>query len=264
MTSRRARTDPGVGTSSVDLYWMPLGAGKGGGCVRTSGRLYERLAAARAHRTSQRLYHSALIVRWDETPFTIEMTPVWAAGLPDRGVVGEGAVGLPALRRSRLFRYEVRCWREGTIPDLGAAVDSPRRVSEDPLRARRVLDLVARFPLATWGLDEQHAGEMWNSNSLTSWLLAGSGHDTEDPATQPPARGRAPGWSAGLVVAHRDHAIRGTYGPVPTAAVREECPSGRPPRRGLIYPHLTTEGNPDHASADHRPRHQALRQGRGR
>jgi hypothetical protein len=42
---------------------------------------------------------------------------------------------------------------------------------------------------------------MWNSNSLTAWLLARSGHCTE--AITLPARGRAPGWSAGLAVAAR-------------------------------------------------------------
>jgi hypothetical protein len=42
-------------------------------------------------------------------------------------------------------------------------------------------------------------GEMWNSNSLTAWLLAGSGHDLA--VVEPPTGGRAPGWSAGLALA---------------------------------------------------------------
>ena len=40
---------------------------------------------------------------------------------------------------------------------------------------------------------------MWNSNSLTAWLLAGSGPGIA--AVVPPAGGRAPGWSAGLALA---------------------------------------------------------------
>jgi hypothetical protein len=40
---------------------------------------------------------------------------------------------------------------------------------------------------------------MWNSNSLTSWLLARSDHDMTQ--IHPPAHGRAPGWRAGLVLA---------------------------------------------------------------
>jgi hypothetical protein len=44
---------------------------------------------------------------------------------------------------------------------------------------------------------------MWNSNSVIAWVIAGSGIDAE--SIQPPRRGRAPGWRAGLVVAHRQH-----------------------------------------------------------
>jgi hypothetical protein len=72
----------------------------------------------------------------------------------------------------------------------------------DTARARAVLDLVPAFPTVTWDRDELGAGEMWNSNSLTAWLLARSGHDTR--LIKPPGRGRAPGWSAGLMVAAGD------------------------------------------------------------
>jgi hypothetical protein len=187
--------------ASVDLFWIPLGAGEAPAVVRWTGRVFEALAARRAHRAPRDLYHSALEVRVDGHRHVIEMAPVW--GVPDarRGVAGEGAVGLPWLRRSRLFRYEVRCWSDGTIPDIAYAVASPVRVSRDRERALALLQLVPSFPTCTWGRDEQGTGEMWNSNSLTSWLLAGSGHDMDRLA--PPSHGRAPGWSAGLVVAAR-------------------------------------------------------------
>jgi hypothetical protein len=181
----------------VDLYWLPLGAG--GHFVRSNGRLYEALAARLEHRDRSDLYHSALEVRLAGERYVIEQAPVWNMKLPDRGVVGEGPVGAPWLGRFKLFRYEIRRWRNGIIPDRGEAVDSPRRVSSDPPRARQLLDLVPSFPTATWGRDEQHTGEMWNSNSLTAWLLARSGHDTN--TISPPAHGRAPGWHAGLRVA---------------------------------------------------------------
>ena len=42
---------------------------------------------------------------------------------------------------------------------------------------------------------------MWNSNSLTSWLLARTGHDMT--TIRPPNGGRAPGWHAGLVLVSR-------------------------------------------------------------
>lgn len=207
MTGQHHPTPLGASQAGVDLYWLPLGSG--GRCVRTSGRLYETLIATRNHRDSMHLYHSALIVRLDGHSFAIEMTPVWAVADPDRGVVAEGPVGMPSWGISRLFRYEIRCWRDGTIPDLGAAVDSPRRLSSDKDKARRVLELVASFPTATWGRDEQRTGEMWNSNSLTSWLLARSGHNTETTSATPPAGGRAPGWSAGLAVAARTERLAG-------------------------------------------------------
>jgi hypothetical protein len=114
------------------------------------------------------------------------------------------------LGRSRLFRYEVRCWKDGTIPDLAAAVDSPVVVHTDRARAERLVALVSEFPRLTWGRDEIRAGDMWNSNSLVSWLLASSGHETND--LSPPAHGRAPGWTAGLVAAERSKRQGGAHG----------------------------------------------------
>jgi hypothetical protein len=79
----------------VELYWLPLGAGGGAGCVCWNGRIFEAIA------------------------------PAWGNRERDRGVVGEGAVGLPWLGQSRFFRYEIRRWRDGTIPDIAEAVASP-------------------------------------------------------------------------------------------------------------------------------------------
>jgi hypothetical protein len=115
------------------------------------------------------------------------MAPVGNTPDPDRGVVAEGPVGLPWLGRFPMFCYEVRRWCEARTPDAGEAVDSPRRVSADAARARRVLDLAPRFRTYTWGLDEQRTGDMWNSNSLVSWLLVRSGHDVT--LLTPPAGG---------------------------------------------------------------------------
>ena len=199
-------------TASVALYWLPLGAGDNTHCVRTNGRIFEALTASYGHRARCDLYHAALEVHLGGRRFTVEMAPVWSTDEPDRGVVCEGPVGLRWLGRSRFFRYEVRCWRGGEIPDAAEAVDSPQTLSSDPVRAQQVLDLAPRFPNATWGRDELEAGDMWNSNSLIAWLLACSGHDME--SIGPPAGGRAPGWSAGLTVAARspDRTARLTLG----------------------------------------------------
>ena len=152
--------------AGVALYWLPLGAGDASRCVRWSGRTFERMQAWLQRRERCDLYHSALEVRLDEDRFVIEMAPVWRNKEPDRGVVCEGPVGLPILGHSPMFRYEIRRWRDGEIPDVAWAVASPQHLSADRDFAQRLLELVPGFPTATWGRDELHAGDMWNSNSL--------------------------------------------------------------------------------------------------
>jgi hypothetical protein len=187
----------GVG---VDLYWLPLGAG--GWFVRLNGRIYEAIKAWRERRRPLDLYHSALEVRVPGERFVIETAwPIPDAEPASRGVVVEGPVGSRGVARFRFFRYEVRRWRDGVIPDVLEAVASPQRLSDDPDTARRILDLVGSVPALVWGRDELGTGEMWNSNSVVSWLLVRSGLSTE--AIRPPAGGRAPGWGAGVVTARR-------------------------------------------------------------
>jgi hypothetical protein len=185
--------------SGIDLYWLPLGAG--GHSVRLNGQVYEAVAARLARRPACDLYHSALEVRVPEGRFVIESAPISDSDGADRGVVGEGAVGSRWAGRLRIFRYELRCWRDGVIPDIAEAVESPRRLTDDPDQARELLSLMPSVPTPVWGRDELHAGEWWNSNSFIAWLLARTGLDTD--AIQPPAGGRAPGWDAGLVLARR-------------------------------------------------------------
>ena len=185
--------------AAIDLYWLPLGAG--GHSVRLNGKVFEAVAARLAHRGRCDLYHSALIVDVPEGRFVIEQAPVRGPHGEERGVVAEGPVGTHAAARFRLCRYEVRRWRGGVIPDVDEAVASPQRLSNDADAARRLLALVPEVPRPVWGRDELVAGEMWNSNSLISWLIVSSGLDVD--AVRFPDRGRAPGWSAGVVVARR-------------------------------------------------------------
>ena len=185
--------------AATDLYWLPLGAG--GHFVRFNGRIFEAITAASQHRHRCDLYHAALVVTLDGERYTIELAPSPDADEATRGVVATGDVGSHHLGRLRMFRYEVRRWRGGTIADLGEAVGGPRRLSRDPRLACRLLALVPQVPMPVWGRDELEAGEMWNSNSVIAWLVAGAGVPTELIA--PPARGRAPGWLAGLEVARR-------------------------------------------------------------
>jgi hypothetical protein len=186
-----------TGLASLDLYWIPLGAGAH--VVRASGRTYERLSAFMQHRPEQDLYHSALVAVVDDASIVIEMTPIPdSRGRIERGVVAEGPVGCRPAGRFRVFRYEIRRWSGGEIPDLADAVNSPVHLSSDPELVNQALAMVPSVPTAVWGRDELRAGEMWNSNSVVAWVLTRIGLIQD--AGQPPNHGRAPGWDAGVRV----------------------------------------------------------------
>jgi hypothetical protein len=209
--------------AAVDLYWLPLGAG--GHFVRMNGRIYEALAAWRGKRSRRDLYHSALIVTRPTGTFVIEQAwPIPSGDKKQRGVVAEGPVGTKRARSLRFLRYEVRRWRGGVIADLDEAVESPQRLTDDVILAERVLELVPEVPTPVWGRDEVRAGEMWNSNSLISWLIARAGLDID--AVQPPAGGRAPGWDAGVTVARRQDTTSPDFRQSMVSATLDTPPSG--------------------------------------
>lgn len=183
-------------TSAVELYWIPLGAGTP--VVQFSGRVFEALSARRHHRARCSLYHAGLHVVAPTGRFVIEQTPTPDHHGTSRGVVAVGPVGTRIVGRFRVFRYEVRCWRDGTIPDLRFAVASPVTVSRDPAVAAAIIALLPSVPTFVWGRDEARAGEMWNSNSVISWVLTRAGADLDQ--LEPPPGGRAPGWAAGRTV----------------------------------------------------------------
>jgi hypothetical protein len=201
---RRPLVDAPAAPCAIDLYWLPLGAG--GRSVRVNGRVFEWIAARVSRRAALDLYHAALEVRVPEGPVVIEMTPIPDRYGTVRGVVGEGPVGSRWTRRLRFLRYELRRWPGGVIPDAAEAVASPVRLSESETDARRLLELVPFVPTAVWGRDELGTGEMWTSNSVTSWLLARSGVDID--RITPPTGGRAPGWGAGIVAARTRNGAR--------------------------------------------------------
>ena len=226
----------------VDLYWLPLGAG--GHSVRLNGRIFEAVVARIEQRTACDLYHSALVVHAPSGRFVIEQAPVRDTDGTERGVVAEGAVGSRLAGRFRLFRYEVRRWRDGVIPDVAEAVGSPQRLTDDHRQVQRLLDLVPQVPTLVWGRDELDTGEMWNSNSIIAWLIVRSGLAAE--AIQPPLGGRAPGWNAGLAVAHRQelHAPREPQLAAPASTSPDQDvmraplePVGARARRGAFTSH---------------------------
>lgn len=162
--------------AGVDLYWLPLGAG--GHFVAFNGRVYEAIQARREGRESLGLLHTALVMTVPEGRFVVENAwPIPDANGASRGVLVEGPVGSPLLGRLSVFRYEIRRWRDGIISDAAYAVGGPQLISDDESYAHRILDLVADVPPLLWGRRPAHSAEMWNSNSVISWLLARSGID---------------------------------------------------------------------------------------
>ena len=185
-------------TATVELMWIPLGAGQR--VARLSGRAFETISALIHGRRPYDLYHSALVVTVPGARYVVEMTPIPDRHGDRRGVVAEGAVGTRWLGKLRLFRYEIRRWSGGVIPDADQAVETTT-LHLDHADARRLLVVVPDIPTPVWGRDECGTGEMWNSNSVTSWILQRAGIDASNIA--PPIGGRAPGWTAVLVMANR-------------------------------------------------------------
>lgn len=191
-------TMPTSPPAAVTLDWIPLGAGSR--IVPACGRAFETLSARRRHRRPEQLVHAALSVSVGERTYAIEQAAAWgpATRIGDRGVTVTGPVGFTWLGRIRFFRYEIRCWSGGTIPDVDAAI-ARFEVPTDADRAASLIALTHRVPPHTWGRDEIGVGEMWNSNSVIAWLLSRSGHDAS--VAVPPAGFRAPGWRSGQVAA---------------------------------------------------------------
>jgi hypothetical protein len=147
------------------------------------------------------IYHSALEVRVPGAQYVIESAPIRPSDGPDRGVIGEGPVGTRWAGRLSLFRYELRVWPGGHIPDIAEGVESPVPLSSSSTDPQRLLTVAPLVPKPTWGRDELDTGEMWNSNSFIAWLITVVGLNSD--AIHPPPGGRAPGWEAGVIVARR-------------------------------------------------------------
>jgi hypothetical protein len=193
----------------VVLHWIPLGAGGSVPTVRWCGRAYEALDALRSRRPRRDLFHAALEVTSARRRYALEMTPAWGGATRDRGVVLTGPVGVRLLGRSRLFRYEVRCWPDGQIPDLAFAKGGPVILTTSPDVADRLLQAVQGLPSFTWGRDELGAHDMWNSNSVVAFVLTRGGLTVDE--LRPPGNGRAPGWQAGLIAARQANASTGGH-----------------------------------------------------
>jgi hypothetical protein len=155
------------GAEGVYLLWIPLGAGASVPVVHWCGRVYESASARFERRQRQDLFHAALEIESRGERFVVEMTPAWGSAHTSAGSVASGPVAFKLLGRSRFFRYEVHCARNGVIPHREHAVGEPECLSNDPDAAGRILALAPRCPTARWGRDDFGAGDMWNSTR--SW-----------------------------------------------------------------------------------------------
>ena len=181
----------------ADLWWIPVGAG-GHFVVYASG-LWERMCAMRNRRAARRLFHAALEIHVGDDHLLVEMAPAWGAHSGSHGIVKTGPVGIRILGRSRLFRYEVRCREDGSLPDREYAPEAPTRMEFTLGSAEQVRECLLLVPGHVWGRDALGVGDMWNSNSLIAWLLVSAGCDVR--GIHPPAGGEAPGWAAGIAAA---------------------------------------------------------------
>lgn len=173
--------------TSVLLWWVPVGAG--GHLVRHTSHWWELAQAARGRRAPQQLFHTVLEIVADGDRYVIEMAPAWgASSSDDRGVVATGLVGLPWLGGSRFFRYEVRRWRNGVIPDRRWAVGGPVAIAHDGATADRLLQRIERVPTLTWGRDASRTGDMWELK--LAHLVAAS--RSERKHREPPPTSRWP------------------------------------------------------------------------
>lgn len=194
-------------SSRIVLWWLPVGAGAPTRISQVTSGWWERLEAKRDQRAPQQLFHTALEVFTGTERFVIEVAPEWSdPHIRERGVIARGPVGIQWLGRSKLFRYEVRCWPNGELSDRSWAVGGPVTVSRSDDNVRALLQHIERAPVLTWGRTVHPTGDMWNSNSLVSWLLEMSGIDASK--LHPPANGRAPGWDAGVALAQEERASR--------------------------------------------------------
>ena len=130
----------------------------------------------------------------------------------ERGVVAVGPVGTRWAGRFRIFRYEVRRWRDGVIPDLHHAIGGPVRLTDDAAVAEHILESLPLVPVLTWGRDEAGVGEMWSCNSIIAWVLSRAAVDTARDRT--PASGTSTRLGCGNRTRDQDpHDVNGTRRP---------------------------------------------------
>ena len=129
------------------------------GCGRSfralNGRVFESVVARLEKRPIRDLYHSALVVRVPEGGFVIEQAPRISRRRRTTRRRRRRRGRQPPPRQATACRYEIRCWRGGVIPDVNEAVESPRRLTDEPVP--RAAPPRARSPTSRPGLGTRRA-----------------------------------------------------------------------------------------------------------
>jgi hypothetical protein len=122
-------------TGTVDLYWIPLGAG--GHSVRFNGRVFEAIEAARRHRRPRDLYHAALVCRLSSDPqIALRLidaaesvpTPVWGRDELRAGEMwNSNSVAAWLIARAGLPTSLLRPPLRGRAPGWSAGLEVARR-----------------------------------------------------------------------------------------------------------------------------------------
>jgi hypothetical protein len=192
---------PAALEASVELYWLPLGAG--GWFVRLNGRIYEAIHAFLERRRPLDLYHSALQVRLPEGRFVIENS--WP--VPDAEPAARGG-GRPRPRweppAGALARVPLRgpslagrhhCGRRGGGGKSAAPERRPTGGASPPR---------PRWRAAQPGVGPRRARNGRDVELELGYFMAARPRGLPTDTICPPAGGRAPGWAAGLVTALRE------------------------------------------------------------
>lgn len=188
----------------MDLYWLPVAAGKLSPARKWSLWVWEALDAAAHRRPRKKLYHSALKLADDAgRVHTVELMPDFAAEAYPPAVTGP--VGFRGADRWRWFRYRLSCRPAECLPDEDWTVAVVR--VGDGAAAARVIESAPSVPRHVWGRRAAGTNEMWTSDSAISWLLLKAGVPLD--GTAPPPEGRAPGWFAGIEAFVAEHGAPG-------------------------------------------------------
>jgi hypothetical protein len=169
--------------------------------MATLAKGWERLRALKAGRSPRELLHVALEVQLDSsTKFVIELVPAgFGPARTSTGVVGNGPILSRALGWMRMFQYEIRRWKNGVVEAKDKSTRPPSTYVITRDQALQIIDGASRAPRHPWGQDVLGNGDMWNSNSLVSFVLVSAGMDPA--AIEPPASADWPGWDTGVALA---------------------------------------------------------------